>query len=400
MTATPEVLSKPPLSDARIEANRANAQKSTGPTTDEGKQRSRMNALKHGLSGAGVAMPETMRQAVQERTAGWASSFKPLNPWELWLLEITAITTLRLEVCEQSRLMSVVLKAQRADHPEIWEVDRENEVAETLAKFAHDPVQQVAKLRQTMQGVRWLLARWEDLRGAGFARHLGNGDARLGVPDARPADRVLGERSLVVARQGESSRVSRLGRPRDRQTDEIAGTRVGRSKRDRTLERGIGATFDHTKEANQIRRYESQNERLMKWAVSQFKKGRHDFDPSIKPPAPTRPWSSSDDFPDSSPEPIAEVEPIAQVEAVAAPAVETAAKVEMKPEGFLSRAARKVSETTQALSVSMRSAAAPSVVASASASSRDRAAHEQERLRKEARARRKRKRALGTLASA
>ena len=173
MTATPEVMSKPPPSDARLEANRANAQKSTGPTSDDGKRRSRMNALKHGLSGAGVAMPETMRLAVQERTAGWASSFKPLNPWELWLLEITAITTLRLEVCEQSRLMSVVLKAQRADHAEIWEVDRENEVAETLAKFAHDPVQQVAKLRQTMQGVRWLLARWEDLRRCWIRAALG-----------------------------------------------------------------------------------------------------------------------------------------------------------------------------------------------------------------------------------
>ena len=128
----------------------------------------------------------------------------------------------------------------------------------------------------------------------------------------------------------------------------------------------------------------------MKWAVSQFKKGRHDFDPSIKPPAPARPWSSSDDFPDSGPEPIAQVEPIA---------VEAAAKVEMKPEGFLSRAARKVSETTQALSVSMKSAAAPSVVAAASASSRDQARNERERLRKEAPARRKRKRAMGTLAA-
>src|ERR1700738_674439 len=34
----------------QIEANRRNAGKSTGPTTDEGKQRARRNAVRHGLT--------------------------------------------------------------------------------------------------------------------------------------------------------------------------------------------------------------------------------------------------------------------------------------------------------------------------------------------------------------
>ena len=37
-------------SDRRIVANRLNAKKSTGPKTEDGKQRSRRNALRHGLT--------------------------------------------------------------------------------------------------------------------------------------------------------------------------------------------------------------------------------------------------------------------------------------------------------------------------------------------------------------
>jgi hypothetical protein len=41
--------SKPSISEARLRANRQNAQKSTGPKTARGKGHSRRNALKHGL---------------------------------------------------------------------------------------------------------------------------------------------------------------------------------------------------------------------------------------------------------------------------------------------------------------------------------------------------------------
>jgi hypothetical protein len=59
------------------EINRANAQKSTGPTSKPGKQRSSMNAVKHNLSGQHLMLQDTELAAYNRMSA---SMLNDLNP--------------------------------------------------------------------------------------------------------------------------------------------------------------------------------------------------------------------------------------------------------------------------------------------------------------------------------
>ena len=66
-----------PISEAQLTANRANALKSSGPKTQEGKERSRANGLKHGLTGAGVVAPEHDKAEVDARAEKFRLDLKP-----------------------------------------------------------------------------------------------------------------------------------------------------------------------------------------------------------------------------------------------------------------------------------------------------------------------------------
>ena len=69
-------------SQRQIEANRANGAKG-GPKTEEGKQRSRLSSLKHGLTSSTlVVLPEEDEHEYEEVLRGFRESFQPHDPAE------------------------------------------------------------------------------------------------------------------------------------------------------------------------------------------------------------------------------------------------------------------------------------------------------------------------------
>src|SRR4051794_1310350 len=106
----------------QIEANRRNSLHSTGPRTPEGKEQSRRNALKHGVAGAGVVLPDDEQEAVAERLAQWHSSLRPWNALEEWIAEQAAVASVQVErVQHQERTLRAEL-ARRAE--DAWDDDR------------------------------------------------------------------------------------------------------------------------------------------------------------------------------------------------------------------------------------------------------------------------------------
>ncbi|WP_435007588.1 hypothetical protein P12x_004853 [Tundrisphaera lichenicola] len=144
------------VSEARIAANRRNAARSTGPKTVEGKERSRANALKHGLCSA-VVVPESI-EAIQERASAYYYTLKPQNAFHAWLVDKAAMLSLRIDRCERMERRVRDKISLRAEPT--WDDDRKLQ-AETLGgQLAKRPGEVVEALRRTPQGCVWLMTRW------------------------------------------------------------------------------------------------------------------------------------------------------------------------------------------------------------------------------------------------
>jgi hypothetical protein len=104
-----------PASEAQILANRRNSAKSTGPRTEEGKERSRANALKHGLTGAGVVLPNEDAAEVERMFHGLEAQFRPEGDAGRGLARRMATCAVRMEravLQESAALRERVLDAQ------------------------------------------------------------------------------------------------------------------------------------------------------------------------------------------------------------------------------------------------------------------------------------------------
>ncbi len=82
--------------ETRAETNRANAQHSTGPRTESGKQRSSLNALRHGLTGHVIVLPSEDHAAYEKHTSRLFQDLQPKGALEQQLVQSLGDTSWRI----------------------------------------------------------------------------------------------------------------------------------------------------------------------------------------------------------------------------------------------------------------------------------------------------------------
>ena len=98
--------------EQRLAANRANARRSTGPVTAEGKAIASRNATRHGLLSGRLFLDEEDPAQFQELVRNFASSLKPVGALEETLVERIAVTVWRQRRLVQAETATLNLARQ------------------------------------------------------------------------------------------------------------------------------------------------------------------------------------------------------------------------------------------------------------------------------------------------
>ncbi len=133
-------------SQAKINASRANARKSTGPRTAEGKSVSRNNAYKHGMRARNPVAPGEDQAAFDARLAQLRAEFAPSTPSEDLLVQQAADASWRRE-----RLIGIeaaLLGEDPIDPAELERVSRWHVRMENCFFKAYKELQRLIQLRK------------------------------------------------------------------------------------------------------------------------------------------------------------------------------------------------------------------------------------------------------------
>ncbi|MDQ1470983.1 MAG: hypothetical protein QOJ99_2463 [Bryobacterales bacterium] len=128
------------ISEAQLNANRQNAGLSTGPRTEEAKKRTRLNGLRHGLTGQTVVMPHEDLDAYEQFCSLTIAGLQPANEAERALAEVITDDKWRLNRARaiEENIFSLQLSATSFSGNVDDEVDQALNQAQTFLDHARE----------------------------------------------------------------------------------------------------------------------------------------------------------------------------------------------------------------------------------------------------------------------
>ena len=149
-------------SPEQLASNKRNSLKSTGPKSTLGKEVIRGNALKHGLTGAGIAVPDEDVAVIQERFEAFEADLKPTRLSSEYLVRHLAMLSVRMERCARHDTASLTKRMLLAAQSE---ADLHRDDLQSLVDhMPDDPEAAYRKLQRSPRGIAWMIAQWEDLK--------------------------------------------------------------------------------------------------------------------------------------------------------------------------------------------------------------------------------------------
>jgi hypothetical protein len=103
-------------SEAKTQANRRNAGKSTGPKTERGKERARLNALRHGLTAKQLVAEDEDFGHFAQFNAEMRETLAPGDAVEEQLVECIAVSTWRLRRLWRAEVGAIRLSQARTNN--------------------------------------------------------------------------------------------------------------------------------------------------------------------------------------------------------------------------------------------------------------------------------------------
>ena len=274
-------------SEAQLVANRANAARSTGPRTEAGKERSRRNSLRHGLTGAGIVLPTEDLGEIEARFAEFEADLQPKGGVARFLVRRAALLSIRLDRSALHEAANSTTRILDLPPDEPADVDLDAEMDELFESALAQPGSTRDEVLDDPEGIERLIAALMILReklvekgatawSTGHARLL---EALLGHdPEAPPtrskslSDVVLGDCSQLVAETTDldaegkrfwaAARLARLIDAEIGQLREHQATLPPPAPRVSPTAAKL-ALFDASVEANLARRYEASTERAL-----------------------------------------------------------------------------------------------------------------------------------------